>query len=423
MRLPETGGAARADTRIARFLREAQLCAQLHHPNIVQVVDSGQTGDGSLYTVFAFAPGDNLADLLAREGALAPQEARHLMAQVLDALACAHAQGVVHRDLKPSNIMVIPTGARRNAVVLDFGIGAMIDGTRGEGARLTGSSDTLGTPGYGAPEQWRGEEPSARADLFSWGIVFLECLTGRPVYTGTAAEILYQQLGPDPVPVPASLDCHPLGDLLRKATQKDFQARAVTARGLLEALDACDLRGLSREAFVDGLGGDASRPRTTEPNAAVGDSSPHPLAGDRRQLTALCCHLRARAASEEKERSPDAEALDEVLRGGFARCAEVARRHGGHVAAALGDDLLVYFGYPRAAEDDARRAARAALAIVGAVGSDGPPHAAVDVGVGIHTGLVVAGGIRGWAAGASSSGRRRASPPRSPRRPSRARSR
>ena len=79
MRLPEHGGAARADVRVARFLREAQLCAQLHHPNVVQVVDSGQTADGSLYTVFAFAPGDNLADLLSREGALLPREAQHLM--------------------------------------------------------------------------------------------------------------------------------------------------------------------------------------------------------------------------------------------------------------------------------------------------------------------------------------------------------
>src|SRR5689334_20249654 len=121
LRLAEQGGAAQADRRVTRFLRETRLCAQLHHPNIVQLVDSGQIEDGTLYTAFAFAPGDDLAALLEREGALAPPEARHLMLQVLDALACAHAAGVVHRDLKPSNIMVIPTGARRNALVLDFG--------------------------------------------------------------------------------------------------------------------------------------------------------------------------------------------------------------------------------------------------------------------------------------------------------------
>src|SRR5262249_31350049 len=152
--------------------------------------------EGTLYSVFAFAPGDSLAALLAKEGALAPREAMHLMLEVLDALACAHATGVAHRDLKPSNIMVIPTGARRNAVVLDFGIGAIIEGKPAQGAtRLTEVEDTPGTPGYSAPEQWRGVDPTPRADLFSWGLVFLECLTGEPVYgRGTMAEILYQQL-------------------------------------------------------------------------------------------------------------------------------------------------------------------------------------------------------------------------------------
>lgn len=251
LRPDEPGGAAQTDRRVARFLREARLCAQLQHPNIVQLVDAGRTGDGTLYTAFAFAPGDNLAAVLEREGALAPSEARHLMLQVLDALACVHAAGVVHRDLKPSNIMVITTGARRNALVLDFGIGAAIDEERS--AQPTGSHDAAGTPGYGAPEQWRGAEPSPRADLFSWGLVFLECLTGAPVYSGTSDEIFYRLLGPDPVPIPAALEGHPLGELLARAVRKDAAARDVTARGLLEALEAleaCDLRGLSREATL-----------------------------------------------------------------------------------------------------------------------------------------------------------------------------
>lgn len=405
MRHPEGGGAARSETRIARFLREAQLCAQLHHPNIVQVVDSGQTGDGRLFTVFAFAPGDNLAELLGKEGGLRPREAQHLMLQVLDALACAHAQGVVHRDLKPSNIIVIPTGARRNAVVLDFGIGAIIDPIPGEGAaRLTGSNDTLGTPGYGAPEQWRGHDPSPRADLFSWGIVLLECLTGKPVYAGnTAAEILYHQLGPDPVPIPPGLERHPLGDLIRKATQKDVDARDVTARELLTALEACDLRGLSREAIAGSDGasshGDAPWLLSTESSTGAPDATARqPLTGDRRQLTALCCHLRALVNTPN---AANAEDLDEILRGAMAICAGVARNQEGRLAAALGDDLLVYFGYPRAAEDDARRAARAGLTIARAIEAENerlaPRGVRIEVGIGIHTGLIVAADLQGLA--------------------------
>ncbi|WP_437715160.1 TOMM system kinase/cyclase fusion protein [Sorangium sp. So ce448] len=403
LRLAEQGGAAQADRRTARFLRETRLCAQLHHPNIVQLVDAGQAGDGTLYAAFAFAPGDNLAALLQREGALAPSEARHLMLQALDALACAHAAGVVHRDLKPSNIMVIPTGARRNALVLDFGIGATLDD--GRSARLTGSHDALGTPGYGAPEQWRGAEASPRADLFSWGLVFLECLTGKPAYGGTEAEIFYRLLGPDPVPIPAALEHHPLGDLLARALRKDEGARDVTARGLFEALEACTLRGLSREVMLGAggrpAGGDT---RSLSSIARVATSldrrrepAPPALDGERRQLTALCCHVRARAAVAQALDAVDVERLDDPLRAALARCADLGRRHGGYVAAAFGDDLLVYFGYPSAAEDDARRAARAALAMAGAEDAEDPrsaaPGARIDVSVGLHTGLVVDGNL------------------------------
>ncbi|WP_441289287.1 TOMM system kinase/cyclase fusion protein [Sorangium sp. KYC3313] len=400
LRLAEQGGVAQADRRVTRFLREMRLCAQLHHPNLVQLVDAGQVEDGTLYAAFAFAPGDNLAALLEREGALAPSEARHLMLQVLDALACAHAAGVVHRDLKPSNIMVIPTGARRNALVLDFGIGATLDD--GRSTRLTGSHDALGTPGYGAPEQWRGAEASPRADLFSWGLVFLECLTGKPAYGGTEAEIFYRLLGPDPVPIPAALERHPLGDLLARALRKDEGARDVTARGLFEALEACTLRGLSREAMLGAGGAPAGADtRSLASAAAVATSLDRrrgpALDGERRQLTALCCHLRARAAAGQ---AADAEGLDDPLRAALALCADVGRRYGGYVAAALGDDLLVYFGYPSAAEDDARRAARAALAMAGAAqpeDAEDPRSAApgvrIDVSVGLHTGLVVDGNL------------------------------
>ncbi|WP_437992141.1 TOMM system kinase/cyclase fusion protein [Sorangium sp. So ce145] len=403
LRLAEQGGVARVtqtDRRVTRFLRETRLCAQLHHPNLVQLVDAGQVEEGILYAAFAFAPGDNLAALLEREGALAPSEARHLMLQVLDALACAHAVGVVHRDLKPSNIMVIPTGARRNALVLDFGIGATLDDERS--TRLTGSHDALGTPGYGAPEQWRGAEASPRADLFSWGLVFLECLTGKPAYGGTEAEIFYRLLGPDPVPIPAALERHPLGDLLARALRKDEGARDVTARGLFEALEACNLRGLSREAMLGAGGPSAGADTRSLASAATVATSldrrrAPALDGERRQLTALCCHLRARAAAGQ---AADAEALDDPLRSALTLCADVGRRYGGYVAAALGDDLLVYFGYPSAAEDDAKRAARAALAMAGAAqpeDAEDPRSAApgvrIDVSVGLHTGLVVDGNL------------------------------
>ncbi|HEX8705105.1 MAG TPA: serine/threonine-protein kinase, partial [Myxococcaceae bacterium] len=185
LRLPEGKPQESSEKRIVRFQREMQICAQMHHPNIVRLMDSGQADGGIVYSIFEFVPGKSLAELLAEEGRLEPSEVRHLMVQALDALACAHAAGVVHRDFKPANIMIIPTGARRNALVLDFGIGAIThEGQHDDGARLTHTNESIGTPSYAAPEQLRGLAPMPRSDLYSWGLVFLECLTGQRVIQG-----------------------------------------------------------------------------------------------------------------------------------------------------------------------------------------------------------------------------------------------
>src|SRR5262249_46128513 len=161
------------------FRRELRLCAELSHPNIVRLIDSGESGDGLLYAVFEYVPGSTLREGLATEGRLGWAVARHLMTAGLDALACAHAPGIVHRDLKPANIMVTKTGAQWNAMVLDFGLGGFArDAEEWSLPRLTATRELLGTPSYAAPEQLRGEPPSARSDLYSWGLILLECLSG-----------------------------------------------------------------------------------------------------------------------------------------------------------------------------------------------------------------------------------------------------
>jgi TOMM system kinase/cyclase fusion protein len=403
MRQPDHGSAEELARRARRFQREMELCAQLHHPNVVQLIDAGRTEAGLLYGVFSFEPGETLADVLAREGTLDLNETRHLMLQVLDALACAHARGVIHRDLKPRNIMVNHSGARRNAVVLDFGIGALALGHLGrDHTRLTGTNEVLGTPGYAAPEQLRGLEPSPRSDVFSWGLIFVECLTGKRVYTGgSAPEIIYAQLGGDDVPIPPMLEQHPLGELLRRALHKDVAAREVTTRELILALEAASLRALeARPLLHGGLPSPVERKTPQQGNTVtlpstgeVGDAAAVPrimIEGERRQLTALCCALEVHATGS---RPLDDEEVEELLRFQLVTCAQIAQRHHGHVAAALGDQILVYFGFPHAAEGDAQRAARAALAMTAAIQSERERLAAqrglaLDARIGIHTGLV-----------------------------------
>jgi TOMM system kinase/cyclase fusion protein len=404
LRIPEGHSQQQADRLIARFQREMRLCGQLHHPNIVHLMDSGQADSRLIYSVFEFVPGKDLARVLAAERRLGPVEARHLMMQVLDALACAHAQGVVHRDLKPENIMVVPTGARRNAVVLDFGIGALTEDARRDEARITASNEWLGTPVYAAPEQLRGEPPAPRSDLYSWGLVFLECLTGeRPIQGAGLAAIVYRQLSPEPIVIPETIAAHPLGYLLKLALEKNAEARSVTAETLLHELEICDMSGLqstvhvsiaspSPLAFTATMGaatGVIPRHEALAVNSAITGS--RTIEGERRQITALCCSLAVASDSADEE---DLEELDQLLADEQSACTAIARRFGGHVGGALSDTMLFFFGYPAAREDDARRAARAALAMMNEVRGRSSKTAMrygarVQMRIGIHTGIMV----------------------------------
>ncbi len=222
-----------------RFGREARLCGALHHPHIVRLIDAHQ-GEATAWLVFEWVPGRDLAQVLAREGRLEPAAAVRLMGQVLDALAAAHALGIVHRDIKPANIMIARTGARQNAQVLDFGIGTLAEGRDTlEFARITGTGDALGTPAYAAPEQLRGEAATQRADIYAWALTFVECVTGERVISArTMPHVLLQQLGPQPIELPPSLRVHRLAPVLRRALHKDPSRRAVTAESLLRALDS-----------------------------------------------------------------------------------------------------------------------------------------------------------------------------------------
>jgi TOMM system kinase/cyclase fusion protein len=362
-------------TGVERFRREMRLCVELFHPNIVPLIDSDESEDGVLYAVFQFIPGETLKDLLAREGRLRLAEAVHLMTQVLDALSCAHERGIVHRDLKPENIMVTRTGARRNALVLDFGLGGFSRDEDRALRRLTATREMMGTPCYAAPEQLRGEPPSARSDLYSWGLIFLECLTGELAVGGASAqEVILKQLGPEPIPVPAWLRDHPVGGLLQSVTLKQGEKREVSAEKLLAMLTATE---------------PPESPRASEDEGEPSDGT------ERRQLSVVSC--RFTVVSGEGE-TPDVEDIDQLLHSQHAMCAELARRGGGRVAGVMADRVLLVFGYPQAREDDARRAARTALQIAADVERSvrPPPErgARLEVRIGVHTGLVIVHALR-----------------------------
>ena len=358
-----------AERMAERFRREMRLCADLYHPNIVRLIDSGTSEAGFLYSVFEYVPGVTLRDLLEAEHTLCLREAVHLMAQVLDALSCAHGRGIVHRDLKPENIMIANTGARRNALVLDFGLGAFTEGR--DRTRITATCEMLGTPSYAAPEQLRGEAPAPASDLYSWALVFLESVTGEPAVRGASVhEVILHQLGPEPVVIPSWLRRHRLGRPLEIATRKTVEQREVTAKSLLHALATLEAPELHDV-------------EPTRPLQAPGR--------ERRQLTFVAGRL---TLVPLDGRVPDLEAVDELLHAGHTLCAEIAAGAGGQVASLLADRVLLVFGHPRAREDDTKRATRAALRIAAEVERQnvrlaGERQLRIEARFAVHTGLVI----------------------------------
>src|SRR5688572_12889512 len=180
--------------RLARFEREAQTLAGLNHPHIAAIYGIEEKG-GVRALVLELVEGQTLAELIAR-GPLPPDDAVRLARQIADALEGAHEQGVIHRDLKPANVKVTPDGVVK---VLDFGLAKLtsttdISGGSGSSlsmsptmaspAVLTGATVLMGTAGYMAPEQARGKAVDKRADIWAFGVVLYEMLTGKRAFAG-----------------------------------------------------------------------------------------------------------------------------------------------------------------------------------------------------------------------------------------------
>jgi serine/threonine-protein kinase len=173
---------ARDDELRKRFVREARLAGQLADPHIVRVYDVGEDG-GRPFIAMEYVEGETLAELLARNGALPADEAVQLGVQLCQGLAAVHRAGLVHRDVKPQNLLLRNDGQLK---IGDFGIALGADGTR-----LTVAGTVLGTAAYLAPEQARGEDVTAAADIYATGAVLYELLAGRPPRTpATLADLV-----------------------------------------------------------------------------------------------------------------------------------------------------------------------------------------------------------------------------------------
>ncbi|HJS47573.1 MAG TPA: serine/threonine-protein kinase, partial [Gemmatimonadales bacterium] len=231
-----------------RFLREIRIAAQLHHPHILGLIDSGEAG-GVLFYVMPFVSGESLRAHIEQRGPLPVAEVVRLLREVVSALGRAHKAGIVHRDIKPENILL----EDRHALVTDFGVAkAVSEATRHSGDTSIGF--TLGTPAYMAPEQAAADEIDHRADLYAVGIVAYEMLTAAlPFDARTPQQMIAAHLAKPPAPlrtkrpdVPQAVEA-----VVMRCLAKEPDERWQTADELLEALEALPTGSALRPALPD----------------------------------------------------------------------------------------------------------------------------------------------------------------------------
>jgi hypothetical protein len=324
----------------ARFMREVAVLAELRHPAIVRYVAHGETAQGEPFLAMEWLDGEDLASRLER-GSLGVDESVALAARVADALAAAHARGVIHRDLKPSNLFLV-SGDAAQIKVLDFGIAA-----QGGVTRLTQAGALLGTLGYMAPEQARSSETiKAAADVFSLGCVLFECLTGQRAFTGDHPMALLTKILFDDVPrvrelhpeIPAPLDA-----LVASMLAKDQEDRPRDGAAVLAALSADSTGSLGRTTAGE------RRPSVVPPSLGRGE----------RRLLAVVLIGQDRSVN-----------LDETRRIGDARLTpfeealwSVAAAHEGRFDLLADGSMVASIAGSTSATDLATQAARCALAL------------------------------------------------------------
>jgi len=225
---------------VERFLREIRIAAQLTHPHILPLIDSGEAG-GVLFYVMPYIEGETLRNRLLREGELPVSEIIRILHQITDALAYAHAHGVIHRDIKPENVLL----SDRHALLADFGVAKALSDLSSSGLTattnlVTAIGSTVGTPTYMAPEQVGGNMVDHRADLYGVGVVAYEMIGGRLPFQATSAQqVMAAHLtqAPDPITKWRPAISVRLANAVMKCLEKKAADRWQSAADLLAEIE------------------------------------------------------------------------------------------------------------------------------------------------------------------------------------------
>ncbi len=251
-----------------RFFREGQIAAGLQHTNITTVHDLG-VERGVPYLVQEFLAGEDLNHMIARQEGLTVLRRLDILAQVARGLEYAHLQGVLHRDVKPANVRILPSGTVK---IMDFGIAKLLH----EVSDVTTQGVTVGTVGYLAPEQLRGEELDRRTDIFSFGVLAYELLTyERPFKGSTFSEVSYRLLNEEPAALRdlAPIHSQAIAELANRCLAKDPAQRYASFGEIIAVLEP-EIAALRSGAFP--ADGESAKVGSAMPAAAAGEAAPAP---------------------------------------------------------------------------------------------------------------------------------------------------
>jgi eukaryotic-like serine/threonine-protein kinase len=272
---PELAG---SDEAMSRFRREAQAAAAIRSTHVVQTLDYG-VDNGVPFIAMELLKGESLAQRLERVNLLSPPETGDILVQVARALAIAHGSGIVHRDLKPDNIFLVREGDTEVCKVLDFGIARQRGGLSDSGGVKTKTGAVLGTPYYMSPEQAIGQGVDQRTDIWAFGVIAAECLTGRRAFEGDSLGGLFHAICMAPLTKPSVLGIVPTGfdAWFFRAVAREKSERFQSIKEAAEALKPLCERSGSRPSsgsFSDERGGTA-----VSAGVEPGATATRPLAG------------------------------------------------------------------------------------------------------------------------------------------------
>jgi class 3 adenylate cyclase/tetratricopeptide (TPR) repeat protein len=351
-----------------RFRQEAQMASKLDHPNICTIYEIDETESGQIYIAMAFYEGQTLKARIA-QGQLPVETALDLAIQIARGLEKAHSQGIVHRDIKPANVMLTDEGIVK---ILDFGLAKLMGPSQ-----LTQTAAALGTTPYMSPEQAGAEDVDHRSDIWSFGVLFFELLTGTLPFQGeNTLSVIYSIVHKSPIAprelretIPPSIEL-----IVLKCLQKKREDRYQSVKALLSDL------AKQKDALE------------AEKSAAPAEKSEALKTTERRQATVLCAEVVGYKGILETLSPEEASTF---LNRCYGMLGSVIAQQGGRVEKISGGDLVAHFGIPQAVEDGPKKAVNAAIGMRQALlqlAQQGPVRAPLDLKIGIDTGTVITGG-------------------------------